>query len=37
MSVESSWLPLESSSRNDDEALIAEVVKQKMEKGKVLE
>ena len=33
MAVESSWLHLESSSKNDDEALIAEVVRQKMEKG----
>ena len=32
--VESSWLQLEASSRGEDEALIAEIVKQKMEKSK---
>ena len=34
-SVESSWLQLESSSKAEDEALIAEIVKQKMEKSKL--
>ena len=32
--VESSWLQLEQSTRGEDEALIAEIVKQKMEKSK---
>ena len=32
--VESSWLQLEASSKGEDEALIAEIVKQKMEKSK---
>ena len=35
MSIESSWLQLETSSKADDENLIAEVVKQKMDKGTV--
>jgi len=35
MSIESSWLQLETSSKADDEILIAEVVKQKMDKGMV--
>ena len=35
MSIESSWLQLETSSKADDENLIAEVVKQKMDKGMV--
>jgi len=33
MSIESSWLQLETSSKADDENLIAEVVKQKMDKA----
>ena len=32
--VESSWLQLEQTTRGEDEALIAEIVKQKMEKSK---
>ena len=35
MSIESSWLQLETSSKADDENLIVEVVKQKMDKGMV--